>query len=89
MNATAAQAIMPSTLVRASSSRCSGDRARVTEVSIVGDPAHLGLHAGAVTTIEPVPRVTEVFWKSMLCGPERGSPCGLGSRPWRPARSRR
>ena len=35
MNATAVQAMMPSTLVRESSSFCSGDRVRVTEVSMV------------------------------------------------------
>ncbi len=35
MTATAPQAMMPSTLVSESSSRCSGDRVRVTEVSIV------------------------------------------------------
>ena len=45
MNATAVQAMMPSTLVSASSSRCSGDRVRLTDVSIVGDLTHLGLHA--------------------------------------------
>ena len=31
-----------------------------------GDLAHLRLHAGAVTTIAPVPRVTDVFWNSMF-----------------------
>ena len=35
MTATAPQAMMPSTLVSESSSRCSGDRVRVTEVSMV------------------------------------------------------
>ena len=35
MNATAPQAMMPSTLVSESSSFCSGERVRVTEVSIV------------------------------------------------------
>ena len=35
MNATAVQATIPSTLVRVSSSFCSGDLVRVTEVSIV------------------------------------------------------
>ena len=35
MTATAPHAMMPSTLVSESSSRCSGDRVRVTEVSIV------------------------------------------------------
>ena len=35
MNATAPQAMMPSTFVSESSSCCSGERVRVTEVSIV------------------------------------------------------
>ena len=35
MNATAVQAMIPSTLVSESSSFCSGERVRVTEVSIV------------------------------------------------------
>ena len=35
MNATAAQAMIPSTFVSESSSCCSGERVRVTEVSIV------------------------------------------------------
>ncbi len=35
MNATAAHAMVPSTFVRESSSRWSGERVRVTEVSIV------------------------------------------------------
>ena len=35
MNATAAHAMIPSTFVSVSSSRCSGDRVRVTDVSIV------------------------------------------------------
>ena len=66
MNATAAQAMMPSTFVRESSSRCSGDRVRLTEVSIVAIwPISVSMPV-AVTTIAAVPRVTEVFWNSMF-----------------------
>ena len=66
MTATAPQAMMPSTLVRVSSSRCSGDRVRVTEVSIVAIwPIWVSIPV-AVTTTVAVPRVTEVFWNSML-----------------------
>ena len=58
--------MMPSTLVSESSSRCSGDRVRVTEVSIVAIwPIWVSMPV-AVTTRVAVPRVTEVFWKSML-----------------------
>ena len=65
MNATAVQAMMPSTLVSESSSRWSGERTRVTEVSIVAiRPISVSMPV-AVTTIAPVPRVTEVFWNSM------------------------
>ena len=35
MNATAVQAMMPSTRVKVSSSFCSGDRVRVTDVNMV------------------------------------------------------
>ena len=66
MNATAVQAMIPSTLVSESSSFCSGDRVRVTEVSIVAIWPISRLIPVAVTTIAPVPRVTDVFWNSML-----------------------
>ena len=66
MTATAPQAMMPSTLVSESSSRCSGDRVRVTEVSIVAIWPIWVCIPVAVTTIVAVPRVTEVFWNSML-----------------------
>ena len=66
MTATAPQAMMPSTLVSVSSSRCSGDRVRVTDVSIVAIWPIWVCIPVAVTTIVAVPRVTEVFWKSML-----------------------
>ena len=66
MNATAPQAMIPSTFVSESSSRCSGDRARATEVSIVAiRPISVSMPV-AVTTIAPVPRVTDVFWNSMF-----------------------
>ena len=66
MNATAVHAMIPRTLVSESSSFCSGDRVRVTEVSIVAIWPIWVCIAVAVTTIAAVPRVTEVFWNSML-----------------------
>ena len=77
MNATAVQAMMPSTLVSESSSFCSGDRVRVTEVSIVAIwPIWVSMPV-AVTTIAAVPRVTEVFWNSMFVrSPSATSPPG-------------
>ena len=65
MKATAPQAMTPRTFVSESSSFCSGERTRDTEVSIVAiRPISVSMPA-AVTTIAPVPRVTEVFWNSM------------------------
>ena len=62
MNATAVQAMIPRTFVSESSSRCSGERVRVTEVSIVAiRPISVSMPV-AVTTMVAVPRVTEVFW---------------------------
>ena len=77
-HATAPHAMSPSTLVSVSSSFCSGDRVRVTEVSIVGDLPHLGLHPGlGRRPAAAVPRVTEVFWNSMFDrSPIRTSPAG-------------
>ena len=66
MTATAPQAMIPRTFVSESSSLCSGDRVRVTEVSIVAIWPIWVCIPVAVTTIVPVPRVTEVFWNSML-----------------------
>ena len=66
ITATALHAMMPSTLVRESSSRCSGERLRVTEVSIVAIWPIWVCMPVAVTTTEAVPRVTDVPWKSML-----------------------
>ena len=67
MNATAVQAMMPSTLVSEPSSFCSGDRVRGDRRQHGGDLAHLGLHAGRrSTTMAAVPRVTAVFWNSMF-----------------------
>ena len=66
MNATAPQAMIPSTLVSEPSSFCSGDRVRVTEVSIVAIcPISVSMPV-AVTTIAAVPLVTAVFWNSMF-----------------------
>ena len=66
MKATALHAMIPRTFVSESSSRCSGDRTRDTDVSIVAiRPISVSMPV-AVTTIAPVPRVTEVFWNSML-----------------------
>ena len=67
---------MPSTLVSESSSRWSGERTRVTEVSIVAiRPISVSMPV-AVTSIAPVPRVTEVFWNSMSAR----SPSGVVGR---------
>ena len=66
MNATAPHAMTPRTLVSESSSFCSGDRVRVTEVSIVAICPICVSMPVAVTTIAAVPRVTEVFWNSMF-----------------------
>ena len=55
----------PRTFVSESSSFCRGDRTRDTDVSIVAiRPISVSMPV-AVTTIAPVPRVTEVFWNSM------------------------
>ena len=75
---------MPSTLVSESSSRCSGERLRVTEVSIVAIWPIWVCMPVAVTTMVAVPRVTEVFWKSMLVrspratSAEASTPASLG-----------
>ena len=66
MIATAPQATTPSTLVSESSSLCSGERVRVTDVSMVAIWPIWVCIPVAVTRIEPVPRVTDVFWNSML-----------------------
>ena len=66
MNATAPQAMSPRTLVSEPSSFCSGDRVRVTDVSIVAICPICVCMPVAVTTIAAVPRVTEVFWNSMF-----------------------
>ena len=58
--------MIPSTLVRESSSFCSGDRVRVTDVSIVAIWPICVCIPVAVTTIDAVPRVTDVFWNSMF-----------------------
>jgi hypothetical protein len=65
MKATAVQAMTPSTLVSESSSRCSGDRVRFTSVSMVAmRPISVCMPVAVMTTVE-VPRVTDVFWKTM------------------------
>ena len=66
MNATAVQAMMPNTRVRVSNSFCSGDRVRVTEVSMVAICPIWVVIPVPVTSIEAVPRVTEVFWNNMF-----------------------
>ena len=60
-----------------SSSRCSGERLRVTDVSIVAmRPISVDMPV-AVTTIAAVPLVTEVFWKRMFVrSPRETSPAG-------------
>jgi hypothetical protein len=66
MMATAPQAMIPNTFVSESSSFCSGDLVRVTELSMVAICPICVPAPVAVTTIVPVPLVTEVFWKSMF-----------------------
>src|SRR5262245_17305957 len=66
MKATAPHAMSPSTLVSCPSSCWSGDRVRLTVVSIVAIwPIWVPIPV-AVTTTEAVPRVTAVFWNTML-----------------------
>ena len=66
MNATAPQAMMPSTFVSEPSSFCSGERVRLIDESIVAICPISVCIPVAVTTIAPVPRVTAVFWNSMF-----------------------
>ncbi len=66
MSATADHAIAPSTLVSASSSRCSGDLVFSTEVSSVAMcPICVDIPVDVSRSV-PVPRVTAVFWNAML-----------------------
>ena len=75
MNATAVQAMIPSTAVSESSSFWRGDFVRLTEVSMVAIRPISVCMPVAVTTMAPVPRVTDVFWKSMLArSPSATSP---------------
>ena len=77
MNATAPQAMIPRTFVSEPSSRCSGERVRVTEVSIVAIWPICVCIPVPVTTIAAVPRVTAVFWNSMFeRSPSATSPPG-------------
>ena len=91
MKATADQAMTASTLVSESSSFCSGERVRVTDVSIVAIWPIWVCMPVAVTTTVAVPRVTDVFWKAMLDAVVRARrPHRRASpRPSRRARSRR
>ena len=87
---TAPHAMIPSTLVRESSSFCSGDRERVTELSMVAIWPIWVCIPVAVMTIVPVPRVTEVFWNSMLLrSPSPTSADPRVVRPWGSVRSPR
>ena len=66
MNATAPHAMIPSTFVSVPSSRWSGERVRVTELSIVAICPICVCAPVPVTTSAAVPRVTAVFWNSMF-----------------------
>ena len=66
ITATAVQATMPMTDVSLSSSCCSGDRVRVTDDSMLAICPIWVCMPVAVTTMTPVPRVTDVFWNSMF-----------------------
>ena len=81
MNATAPQAMSAEHLGEGPSSFCSGERVRVTEVSIVAIwPIWVSIPV-AVTTIAAVPRVTAVFWNSMFeRSPSATSPAGQRGR---------
>ena len=73
MIATAVQAITPRILVSESSSRCRGDRCGAIADSIDAICPICVRIPVSVTTIVAVPRVTEVFWKSMLLRSPRAS----------------
>ena len=77
MISTAANAIVPNTLVMLSSSRCSGDWDRWVAVTMVAIlPISVALPV-AVTTIVAVPRVTWVFWNTRFVrSPSAVSPSG-------------
>ena len=77
MKATAPHAMTPRTLVSESSSRCSGERLRVTDVSMVAmRPISVDIPV-AVTTAVAVPRVTDVFWnRTFDRSPSGTSPSG-------------
>ena len=62
---TASQAMTPRVLVSESSSRCSGERVRRTDVSMVAMRPIWVLIPVSVTTIVAVPRVTDVAWNNM------------------------
>ena len=77
MTATAAQARMPKSLVRLSSSRCSGDFVRLVAVTIVAMWPICVDWPVATTTMVAEPRVTWVFWKTRFVrSPSAVSPSG-------------
>ena len=81
ITATARKAIVPNTLVMPSSSRCNGDRERLVAVTM---PAIWPISVArpvAVTTNAAAPRVTWVFWNTMLVrSPRAVSPSGSAVR---------
>ena len=77
MTATAAQARMPKSLVRPSSSRCSGDFVRFVAVTMSAMwPIWVDAPVATTTTVAE-PRVTWVFWKTRFVrSPSAVSPSG-------------
>ena len=73
MTATAVHAMTPSTLVSLSSSCWSGDFVFSTDDSSVAMLPICVVMPVAVTSIVPVPRVTDVFWNAMLARSPRGT----------------
>ena len=79
MTASVAQATQAIFLVRSSSCCCSGDRVRVTPLSMAAIRPTSVLMPVSVITIVAVPRVTDVFWNSMLDRSPRAMSAPLSS----------
>ena len=90
MTATAPQARKPNTFVMPSSSRCSGDFVRLVAVTMSAMRPIWVAAPVAVTTKAAEPRVTWVFWNTMLVrSPSATSPAARWTGPWRRGRTRR
>ena len=82
ITATALHAIVPRIFVNESSSFWRGERVRSTEVNISAmRPISVDMPV-AVTTITPVPLVTDVFWKSIeVRSPRSASSLAIADAP--------